>query len=180
MSDQNCSKCGAAMVVQYGITGEIGTEAHHQVDGLECVRRQLAQARLDIEMMSEEHGRIQQELEAERDKLQQMFDKTAAIAAERSRAAMVLEIGCDGLQRLMDKAASVVEGAAIQNLHLIEDGHMAGWYDTMAITSNVELGDWLVEAGLWEMNPTGFGRRWFYRPSPTESEAKESAEKDRP
>jgi len=47
---------------------------------------------------------------------------------------------------------------------LIKEGHLAGWWDSMALSSACTVGDDLVEAGRFERHPDGYGRRWFYRP----------------
>ena len=46
----------------------------------------------------------------------------------------------------------------------VTEGRRAGWWDTMALSHVQEAGDALVELGLWERHPDGYGRRWFYRP----------------
>ena len=45
----------------------------------------------------------------------------------------------------------------------ISTGTMAGWVDSCAMATAMEAGDRLVELGLWERHPNGYGRRWFYR-----------------
>ena len=45
-----------------------------------------------------------------------------------------------------------------------EDSENVGWWDSMALSVIQDIGDTLVEAGLWERHPEGIGRRWFYRP----------------
>lgn len=49
------------------------------------------------------------------------------------------------------------------NAHEEKDGPMAGWWDTMAMSSVLNAGDKLVELGLYERHPDGVGRRWFFR-----------------
>lgn len=43
-------------------------------------------------------------------------------------------------------------------------GPREGWYDSMARRDAVDYGNRLVELGLWERHPDGYGRRWWYRP----------------
>lgn len=72
------------------------------------------------------------------------------------------------LRGLVDEAADTIDYAARQAMHLDtkgdKDSTFDGYFDTMAISANCDLGDWLVEAGLWERHPDGHGRRQFYRP----------------
>ena len=68
------------------------------------------------------------------------------------------------LQEALTGATGIIECAARQAMWLEDDGDMTGWYDSCAISANVQTGDWLVEMGLWERHPDGFGRHWFYRP----------------
>ena len=65
-------------------------------------------------------------------------------------------------ERLIE-ADELIESAFLQLAHCCEDG----WYDTMAISTIRDLGDYLVEKGTWERREDGFGRRWFYRPKKT-------------
>lgn len=44
------------------------------------------------------------------------------------------------------------------------DGPYRGWWDTMAKSYVMDIGDRLVELGAWDRHPDGYGRRWFYRP----------------
>lgn len=53
----------------------------------------------------------------------------------------------------------LIESAFLQLAHLCEDG----WYNTMAISTTRDLGDYLVKTGRWERRDNGHGRRWFYR-----------------
>jgi hypothetical protein len=46
----------------------------------------------------------------------------------------------------------------------VRDGSMAGWWDSLALSTVRDVGDELVAAGLLERHPDGAGRRWFYRP----------------
>lgn len=55
-------------------------------------------------------------------------------------------------------AIRVTERDCGQSLELV------GWYDSCAESSLMGLGDELVEAGVFEKHPNGYGRRWFYRP----------------
>lgn len=48
--------------------------------------------------------------------------------------------------------------------HFYQDGKNAGWWGTCALSHVCEAGDWLVEKGLWEIKPDGYGRAQFYRP----------------
>ena len=56
------------------------------------------------------------------------------------------------------------EDAFYGSATLIEKGEKAGWYDTNALSHVMEAGDALVDLGVFEVHPDGFGRRWFYRP----------------
>ena len=47
-----------------------------------------------------------------------------------------------------------------------------GWWDSMANSNVCNMGDRLVELGLWERHPDGYGRRWFYRPLQKASDAR--------
>ena len=49
---------------------------------------------------------------------------------------------------------------------VIETGDKAGWTDTMALSHVRDAGERLVELGIWERHPDGYGRRWFYRRKP--------------
>lgn len=44
------------------------------------------------------------------------------------------------------------------------------WFDSHAISTWRDIGDYLVEHAGWERHPSGVGRRQFYRP-PAEGEA---------
>jgi len=46
----------------------------------------------------------------------------------------------------------------------IEDGDLAGYYDTCALSSVKVAGELLVELAGWKRHPRGCGRRWFYKP----------------
>lgn len=65
------------------------------------------------------------------------------------------------------------EDAFYGSATLIEKGEKAGWYDTNALSHVMEAGDALVDLGVFEVHPDGFGRRWFYRPK--EQAAREAA-----
>ena len=41
---------------------------------------------------------------------------------------------------------------------------LGGWWDSQARGDVCDLGDRLVELGLWERHPDGYGRAQFYRP----------------
>jgi hypothetical protein len=60
----------------------------------------------------------------------------------------------------------LIADAFCQTAHFIRDegSEFNGWYDTGCISTARDLGDCLVEAGLFERHPEGLGRRWFYRP----------------
>lgn len=57
-----------------------------------------------------------------------------------------------------------LENAFRQIAHRVTSSTMAGWWDTMALSTAKGMGEQLVAAGLWERHPDGCGRRWFYRP----------------
>ena len=55
--------------------------------------------------------------------------------------------------------------------YYVESGDKAGWWDSGAHGTVRDFGDRLVELGLWERHPDGYGRRWFYRPLKREKKA---------
>lgn len=65
---------------------------------------------------------------------------------------------------LREKLIDALEDIAAGQGMYIKEGDKAGWYDTMALSHVRDAGDELVEMGLWERHPDGYGRRWFYRP----------------
>lgn len=66
----------------------------------------------------------------------------------------------------MSEDADLLDTMMRTSAHYITYGERAGWWDTMALSHVRELGDRLVELKLWEKHPSGYGRRWFYRPLP--------------
>jgi len=64
----------------------------------------------------------------------------------------------------MSDLEELLEGVMYQFCCRIDDGELAGWYDSNALSVTCDVGDKLVELGLWERHPDGYGRRWFYRP----------------
>jgi hypothetical protein len=82
-------------------------------------------------------------------------DKKAITAVLGSAEAMQAEI-----KGLKDELAEFVQVSFRQIAHQQADG----WWDTMALSTAVSLGDKLVELGTWKRQPKGGGRRWFYRP----------------
>jgi len=45
------------------------------------------------------------------------------------------------------------------------------WFDSHALSTWRDVGDYLVEHAGWERHPSGVGRRQFYRPPAEEEEA---------
>jgi hypothetical protein len=76
---------------------------------------------------------------------------------------------CQELSELRDEFDALCEDAFRQIACYCdsEDDPRNGWWDTMALSTARELGDWLVKFGRWERHPSGYGRRWFYRPIET-------------
>jgi hypothetical protein len=73
----------------------------------------------------------------------------------------------DEIERLREELGAQLETAMASEAYCHRDGDYAGWWDTQALRSVMEIGDKLVELGLWERHPTaGHGRRQFYRPRP--------------
>lgn len=62
-------------------------------------------------------------------------------------------------EELIEALWDVFHGAAFK----VKEGHRAGWWDSMSRSDVCNAGDRLVEFGLLERHPEGFGRRWFYR-----------------
>ena len=83
-----------------------------------------------------------------------------------------------GVQGAHDTARELVEYAKELRAELIETAEYAfysgaeeclskkllGWWDTMALSDLCLLGDTLVDAGVFERHPDGYGRWQFYRP----------------
>ena len=83
-----------------------------------------------------------------------------------------------GVQGAHDTARELVEYAKELRAELIETaeyafysgacerspGKFEGWWDTMALSDLCRFGDTLVDAGVFERHPDGYGRRQFYRP----------------
>jgi NTP pyrophosphatase (non-canonical NTP hydrolase) len=103
-----------------------------------------------------EHAALRREAK-QRD---QTAKENAAVATRRG----------EEIERLKAELAEVLAEVMSFAGSYRHDGDMAGWYDTNAIGTAVEAGDRLVELGLWERHPDGYGRRWFYRPIKKESE----------
>ncbi len=68
------------------------------------------------------------------------------------------------IERLQAEVADLTEEAFRLIARLETGGPHEGWYDSMARTDAINYGDRLVELGLWERHPDGYGRRWWYRP----------------
>lgn len=66
--------------------------------------------------------------------------------------------------QLRRELAELLEEAFREIATEIPDGPMAGWWDSNARSTACAYGDRLVELGLWERHPDGYGRRQFYRP----------------
>jgi hypothetical protein len=64
---------------------------------------------------------------------------------------------------LLESAAELIDEAFRQIACRVETGDMAGWWDSMALSTACDLGDWLADYGTWERHSDGVGRRWFYR-----------------
>lgn len=68
------------------------------------------------------------------------------------------------VQFLQAEVIEMLEEAFRLIAHKETEGSREGWYDSMAHTEAKLCGDRLVELGLWERHPEGYGRRWWYRP----------------
>lgn len=67
-------------------------------------------------------------------------------------------------ERLREELADTKEDAFYEAALKVPVGDLAGWWDTTARSSVMELGEELVQLGRLERHPHGTGRRWFYRP----------------
>jgi len=67
---------------------------------------------------------------------------------------------------LKDRCSDLIEDLFLELADEISDesSDRFGWFDTMAKSDAVRYGDELVELGVYERHPDGYGRRWFYRP----------------
>lgn len=87
-----------------------------------------------------------------------------AVELDSTLTADLLRRTIDKIERLCEDLAELLEDAFCQLAHKEKRGDRQGWWDTCAITTAKIQGDRLVELGLWEKHPTGYGRRWWYRP----------------
>jgi len=84
-------------------------------------------------------------------------DQTTELAVDLAEAKVEIE-------RLRVELADLLDEAFRQVAFHEKSGSREGWWDTMALTHAMDCGDRLVESGLWERHPDGYGRRWWYRP----------------
>jgi len=67
-------------------------------------------------------------------------------------------------KRLRERLIEALEDAFFAIAHLVQDDtDRKGWYDSQARSTAVDVGNQLVELGVLERHPDGYGRRWFYR-----------------
>jgi len=64
---------------------------------------------------------------------------------------------------LREQVVEALEDAFFAIAHLVAEGDRQGWYDSQARSTARSAGDELVELGVFERHPDGYGRRWFYR-----------------
>lgn len=68
------------------------------------------------------------------------------------------------VERLRGELLKVLNAAMREGAPYITTGDRQGWWDSEARRSICDIGDRLVELGIWERHPDGYGGRWFYRP----------------
>jgi hypothetical protein len=92
------------------------------------------------------------------------------VAAPTGDLASVLAAAADRIEALEAEIAERCEDV------MDAGAASGGWVDTMALSHIRNAGERLVELGLWERRPGGFGRRQFYRPIPDAARAAEKGE----
>lgn len=68
------------------------------------------------------------------------------------------------VRQLEEELTEELDMAFRQIAHYGDDG----WWDTLALSTAVDLGDRLAELGTWERRADGVGRVQFYRPVKTD------------
>lgn len=99
--------------------------------------------------------------DAEVDKLLEKFDLTELKLQRKIVAALIVDR--DEKSERLKTARDLIEAAFMHGCCEVPIGPFAGWYDSAASSTYLELGDWLVDVGAWERHAEGRGRRQFYR-----------------
>ena len=86
--------------------------------------------------------------------------------AEECAGGGVLFVNQAGFEKEPELEQKLTEYFRFRHDHralFVDEGRRRGWYDSCARTTAVDVGDQLVELGVFERAPDGYGRRQFYR-----------------
>jgi len=131
-----------------GILRDMRDEKQAEIERLRAELEYLREAACEVHNITADSPDDAQIIEA-------MYeDKDLKEKAEAELARVLQEFG-EFADEAMRNEASFIED---------DDGDKAGWWDSCSMSGVRDLGDKLVELGLWERHADGYGRRWFYRP----------------